>query len=257
VGNPDHRYDEWIDFVCELLNSPAADLPHHVLLRKLAASFDVCATWHHVDLPRGVIRFELSHAPPGWPPPGDEDFMLEAMPAHPLFRWFQETGDTTAMSLGRVPAAYAAPEALAMVRDYHKPVGLDQQLIMPTAMSPGVSEAYMLARSGSDFSESDLVLARRIQPLLTVLRRQCDVLAATSDAAAADLGLTGREVAVLQQLSDGLTAIAIAHRFRISVRTVNKHLEHAYRKLQASDRLSAIRAASEAGVLQLSRGRSG
>ena len=64
--------------------------------------------------------------------------------------------------------------------------------------------------------------------------------------------LTEREAAVLRLLVEGCTAVAIAHRLGISVRTVQKHLEHLYRKLGVGDRLQAVLAAQRAGLVPTS-----
>jgi DNA-binding NarL/FixJ family response regulator len=61
--------------------------------------------------------------------------------------------------------------------------------------------------------------------------------------------LTPRETAVLQRLARGLTVQAVAHELRIAPGTVNKHLEKAYRKLGASDRVSAVLIALRAGLI--------
>jgi len=114
----------------------------------------------------------------------------------------------------------------------------------------------MLSKSGADFDDGDVTLARRLQPLLIVLARQASLLeqrgrvvTAEGSAAAASLGLTGREVAVLQLLGDGKTAAGIGRQLRISPRTVSVHLDHIYRKLAVRDRLMAVRVAREYGVL--------
>jgi DNA-binding CsgD family transcriptional regulator len=59
------------------------------------------------------------------------------------------------------------------------------------------------------------------------------------------LGLTRREGEVLAAAGRGLGEEGIARELTISRRTVNKHLEHAYRKLNVSDRTRAIAAACE------------
>jgi DNA-binding CsgD family transcriptional regulator len=61
--------------------------------------------------------------------------------------------------------------------------------------------------------------------------------------------LTAREQNVLELVATGLTAAVIARRFRISVRTVHKHLENACHKLGCANRVSAVFAAREAGFL--------
>jgi DNA-binding CsgD family transcriptional regulator len=61
--------------------------------------------------------------------------------------------------------------------------------------------------------------------------------------------LTAREIEVLQLVARGLTAQAVAHACRISVRTVHKHLENAYTTLGVHDRLSAVDLVRRWGLL--------
>lgn len=61
--------------------------------------------------------------------------------------------------------------------------------------------------------------------------------------------LTAREAEVLSLVGAGLTARAVARRCGISERTVQKHLEQAYRKLDCHDRLSAVLLARDCGLL--------
>jgi DNA-binding CsgD family transcriptional regulator len=63
------------------------------------------------------------------------------------------------------------------------------------------------------------------------------------------LGLTARERQVLTELSNGDTAAAIAYHLGLSVGTVHAHLEHAYAKLGAHDRVTALAIAREHGLL--------
>lgn len=51
--------------------------------------------------------------------------------------------------------------------------------------------------------------------------------------------LSARERQVLALVAEGRTDRAIGHRLDVSVRTVHKHLEHAYAKLGVNDRTSA------------------
>jgi DNA-binding CsgD family transcriptional regulator len=68
-------------------------------------------------------------------------------------------------------------------------------------------------------------------------------------ARAAEYGLTPREFTVLILLAEALTAAAIGRRLGISARTVHRHLEHLYRKLNTSDRLGAVLRAQDLGLL--------
>ncbi len=65
--------------------------------------------------------------------------------------------------------------------------------------------------------------------------------------------LTAREAEILSLVGAGLTAKAIARRCGISERTVQKHLEQAYRKLDCHDRVSAVLLARDCGLLSTGR----
>jgi DNA-binding CsgD family transcriptional regulator/Fe-S-cluster formation regulator IscX/YfhJ len=61
------------------------------------------------------------------------------------------------------------------------------------------------------------------------------------------LGLSPRESQVLQRLGSGAQTAEIARQLQVSPRTVEKHLEHIYRKLEVNNRTQAIqRGLSEA-----------
>ena len=64
-----------------------------------------------------------------------------------------------------------------------------------------------------------------------------------------DAGITPRQQTVLCYLAEGLTATAIARRVKLSPRTVEKHLENLYRRLNARDRLDAVLRAQSLGLL--------
>lgn len=253
------RFEPWLDIIGDLMSQPVAKFPRMTLLRELAATFGCMASWNWVEAD-GTFGFHALDPPPSWPPPDALRFWRQAMHVHPLVCWYATTGDPTAMSIGRVPRRVAPEHGYDLVREHLRPVGLDQQMSIPYRMASGGSHrTFVLARTGEDFSRDDVVLARRIQPLLSLLARQALVMESShlpeQDAKAS--GLTGRELAVLQLLSDGLTATTIGHRLGRSPRTVQKHLEHIYRKLEVSDRLMAIRVAQEQRLVGPSSARSG
>jgi DNA-binding CsgD family transcriptional regulator len=61
--------------------------------------------------------------------------------------------------------------------------------------------------------------------------------------------LTARELEVLRLADEGLRSKEIAARLVVSERTVNFHLNNAYRKLDASGRTEALRIARAHGLL--------
>jgi DNA-binding CsgD family transcriptional regulator len=72
-----------------------------------------------------------------------------------------------------------------------------------------------------------------------------------SSAVAAQHGLTPREVQVVRLLADGLMATSIAARIGVSPRTVHKHLQSLYAKLDTHDRLLAVNRARSLGLMPL------
>lgn len=62
---------------------------------------------------------------------------------------------------------------------------------------------------------------------------------ALQTAALAPLGLTRREAEVLQWVAQGKTNMEIGTILDVSPRTVQKHLEHIYRKLGVETRMAA------------------
>ncbi|PNE41448.1 helix-turn-helix transcriptional regulator [Streptomyces noursei] len=134
--------------------------------------------------------------------------------------------------------------ALPVYSDVYRPFGAERQLAMsfPAGYAAGVPRRVSVVvsrdRHGSDFSDADVAAAVLLR---TRLSRVMGRLAPPAPAPTRDL-VTRRESAVLRLLADGLTNQQIAHRLAISPRTVDKHLEHAYAKLQVGGRVAAANA---------------
>lgn len=123
---------------------------------------------------------------------------------------------------------------------------LKLQITVPTGRS--VVTGWAATRDGSDYSRGDLEVAAAVQPVLQAVARQYVAsrgLPAVQDVA----GLTERELVVLSCVAQGHTASRTGRVLGISGRTVSKHLEHVYSKLGCSDRVTAVNAARERGLL--------
>ncbi|MFJ9468941.1 helix-turn-helix transcriptional regulator [Streptomyces caniferus] len=130
--------------------------------------------------------------------------------------------------------------ALAAYADVYRPLNAEQQLAMsfPAGYAAGVPRKVCVAisRSGGDFSDDDVAAAALLRTRLShVLNRLAPPTPPPSP-------VTRRESAVLALLARGLTNQQIARRLAISPRTVDKHLEHAYAKLQVGGRVEAANA---------------
>lgn len=97
-------------------------------------------------------------------------------------------------------------------------------------------------RANHDFSDDEVALLFSLRRLLRAMEQQSQIrsLPSFSPRVIEESELSPREEQILVAVSQGLTAVAIGHVHRISARTVNKHLENAYRKLGVRDRISAL-----------------
>ncbi len=71
----------------------------------------------------------------------------------------------------------------------------------------------------------------------------------TTRSASKEANLTTREVEVLRLLAKGESTAKVANQLHVSRTTINNHIQHILRKLDAHSRLEAIRRAERAGLL--------
>lgn len=142
---------------------------------------------------------------------------------------------------------------------------LDQRHLaeLPLATAPESPSLLVVGRD-RPFTETDSERMSSAHRSLQVVERVLDRVAVTppapqiaSQATGSDVrpfqmsALTTREQEVLEMLGEGLMARSIAQRMQVSERTVHKHLGNLYRKLDAHDRLLAVRRAEVLGLLTM------
>jgi DNA-binding CsgD family transcriptional regulator len=253
----DIRYQRWLDLTGSLLQGLDA-FPFERLVRELADTFGaVNGAWNYQDAdgPQAHLwpeRFLSEQAISEW--------ARSSMAHHPLLLWFSATPDIGPQTIARVPRSIVDARTVSAWNELAQPHGFRDQLSIPLYIGPLGHRAFVIARhpEDHDFGEDDLLFARELQPVLVGLERQAAVLrqwqaraqaSHQQQANLAECGLTGRELAVLSLLAEGLTAESIARRLKVSPRTVTKHLEHTYAKLRVRDRLSAVLRAQRLGLI--------
>jgi DNA-binding CsgD family transcriptional regulator len=205
----------------------------------------------------------------------DNSYRLEIYPAHPAATALTvELGlQVTAEPLADHPIInhFARPgtpphpvrlsdltgdRELRRTRAYAKtlrPIGANHELVLLTRRSGTVAAtAFALTRSSPNFSDATLRTAEAVQPVLVAISAAMRARSGRSEGSGWDGiqgTLTSRELEVLQLVATGLTTQAIARACRISRRTAEKHLEHAYAKLGVHDRVSAINYCVRVGLL--------
>ncbi|MFJ3309837.1 LuxR C-terminal-related transcriptional regulator [Streptomyces sp. NPDC086549] len=140
-------------------------------------------------------------------------------------------------------------------------LGTHDVLAVPLPQTSTPITGCMVFRSGTDFTDDDIRIARRTQSLLAAVEQQRQLLEhwqrqlvargapGAPHEPAEDCALTPRETTVLLLLADALTAAAIGRRLGISDRTVHKHVENIYRKLGTRDRVSTVLRAQQIGLV--------
>ena len=252
------RDGEWLDLVADLMAVPLLRWPFEEVARQLTGTFEAPASTY----------FSVSGAAApeqlGWPPEHFADHLEEAVrwaeqhaaTEHPLLRYHLASGDTACAQVAEVPSRFA-DERLKAAWDERgrRWGGVQSQLSLPLHVTARTHRALVVGRA-DPFSAEEMVLARRLQRLLTGLDRQICTYSGWSRReeplaleAAGCLRLTPRELAVLELLARGLTAASIARRLAISERTTQKHLQHCYAKLGVADRLTAVVRAQHIGLL--------
>jgi DNA-binding CsgD family transcriptional regulator len=262
MASVDTRVAGWVEIVADLLKEPLTSFPVDLVNRHLDDTFEAEAVAYNYREPDGkswqqvftsadrlFAGLELPEALALSQRVLNERGLLNH---HPLVRWFAATGNPAAQSWGRVPSAIATSARSAELIERMATYDLLVQMSIPVHLDGVEHAAFVLGRGGKeDFSQEDVAVARRVQPALSALYRQCVVLGGHPLGILAEplrgCVLTGRELAVLRLLADGLTASAIGRRLAASPRTIHKHLENAYRKLGVQDRVTAVRMAEAMG----------
>lgn len=218
-------------------------------LETLTHSFPADSSgWNSLDTSTGAV--ELCGTPPEvFGPTAPTQSILGRVHDHPMVTSYLEPhgpGGTRPRRLSDIVSMTELRRTEAYSELLH-PFGGEFQLTILTARSgPRAGSCWTFNRATRDFSDMDVERAARVQPLLRMIETTWPLALGTTDA---DEGLTAREVQILNLMSSGMTARAIAVRLGISRATVSKHLEHVYRKLHCSDRLVAVQRGRELGLV--------
>jgi DNA-binding NarL/FixJ family response regulator len=118
----------------------------------------------------------------------------------------------------------------------------DQQVIQ-AALTKGAS-AYVI----KSVNPGDLASTLR-QVMEGSVFHSVGLPPAGQPSAAAELGLTSREISILNALARGLSNQAIGKELFVAEQTVKFHLTNIYRKLDAANRTEAVRLAYQRGII--------
>jgi DNA-binding CsgD family transcriptional regulator len=240
--SPSAALSRWVDYTAHVTRQSARAFPTLGVLDLLHETFEATVEWNclHQD---GTLNWVFLDPPAGWPPPDSRDYVLAHLNEHPLIRWFGQTHTIAPMTIDRVPEVVASRRLVAAARETLGSPDMAHALAIPVALADRSHSVVVLSRGAEDFSAGQFDLAHQLQPLLMLMDRHATLSARLGEDTARRFELTTRESAVLSLLRQGRTVSAIGHHLCCSPRTVEKHLEHLYRKLDVRDRLGAVRVA--------------
>lgn len=246
------RNADWLGEVVDLMREPRATVPVPALLPLLQRAFGVVmSSWNWFE-PDGSFGMVVSPADVPLQQPSTLELWQsgELFDCHALLQWFRLTGDLRPQTTARVPTWVLSRRRRLPLERTLTGMGMEHQLSIVYRQDGPIHRAFVLARGGRDFADDDLAVARVVQHSLVALDHQAAVVRRmTGVRAGADLGLTGRQLSVLQLIAEGATTRRASRALVCSPRTVEKHLENAYRRLGVRDRLNAVRVLGAAGVL--------
>ena len=171
---------------------------------------------------------------------------------NPLLQHFQRTRDGRVYRMSDF-ATSAELHETTLYREVYAKIGLEYQMAFVLPSRDGHVLAPVLSRRSHDFSDEDVALVEAARPHLIQAyrnaREHSRLLRRVGEGRPVppvDLrahGLTKREAEVLRHVAAGRSNADVARDLKLSARTVQKHLENAYRKLGVKSRSEAARIA--------------
>jgi two-component system response regulator DesR len=160
------------------------------------------------------------------------------------------TARTTQPDVAVIDIDLPGKDGLTAAAELHEQLPNCRTLILTSLGRPGTLRRALAAKVGGfllkDAPPDKLASAIRD---VSVGRRVGDSDLALAAWDTADCPLTGREIEVLRMAADGANAVDIASRLYLSAGTVRNYLTTAVTKLNARNRVDAIRIAKESGWL--------
>ncbi len=229
--------------VAELYAPPAdpagQDFPARVVgaaVRLVPA--DSCS-YNHFDGPR-LLAWHVQPAGTGVFP-GSEQLFRQHLPEHPVLACHLVTGNGRALRISDFLSDRQF-RSLGLYCDFYRAAEVSYQLAITVPAPGGGLIGVALNRYRHDFRDSDVnlleLLRAHIEQAAALLLPRSTV-PVPPDFANGPL-LTPRQVRVLQLVADGQSDRGIARSLGISTRTVQAHLQHAFRTLDVTSRTEAL-----------------
>jgi DNA-binding CsgD family transcriptional regulator len=118
------------------------------------------------------------------------------------------------------------------------PTAVEYQMAFTLPSPADTVIGFVLNRLRPDFTERDRNVLDAVRPF--VANAYEHLMAGPPLRSARELGLTERQAEIVRLVAGGLTNAQIAVELAVSERTVGKHLEHVYSRLDVTSRTAAV-----------------
>lgn len=170
---------------------------------------------------------------------------------NPLYQRHRRTGDGRAYRFSDV-VSRADLEARRLYSEFYRPLGVHHQIAFTLPSDGRRVVAIALSREDRDYSDAERDFLNRARPFLIQAYRNALAYSTRTPTAYGQLlpalveaGLTKREAEVTALVARGASNNDVAEELGLSERTIHKHLEHVFRKLDVSTRSAAAALAWE------------
>jgi DNA-binding CsgD family transcriptional regulator len=199
-------------------------------------------TYNEIGPAPGQMRY--ADYPAGVLDPATQPVFAAHVHEHPLVNYYRATGSEEPVMISDFLTQQRF-HRLGLYAEFFRGIPVEHQIAISMPGPDREVIGIALSRARRDFCDEDRALLSVLRPSLIAAlhrarrrQRAGRVLTAMTGSGPADL--TEREIQILQLLADGRTNASIAHALDVSPRTVAKHLEHIYRKLEVSSRAAAV-----------------
>jgi DNA-binding NarL/FixJ family response regulator len=197
--------------------------------------------------PAGVEALVIPHLDESW-----TARFAELAHENPLYQRWLQTRDGRAYRFCDVTTREEL-EATRLYREVYIPLGIHYQVALTLPNEPDRILAIVLHRDDREFTDAERDFLNRARPFLIQAYRNAIAYSETGRPSATNMkealiaqGLTTRQAEVVRHVALGGSNRDVAVRLGLSDRTVQKHLQHAFRKLGVSTRSAAAAIAWQA-----------
>jgi DNA-binding CsgD family transcriptional regulator len=199
-------------------------------------------TYNEIGPVEGQMRY--ADYPAGALDPATQPAFAAYVHEHPLVNYYRATSDGEPVMISDFLSRERF-HRLGLYAEFFRDIPVEHQMAVSLPGPRSEVIGLAMSRARRDFCEKDRALLSVLRAplaaaMLRARRRQQAGSAVTAIARSGLAFLTERETQILGLVADGRTNAAIANALEVSPRTVAKHLEHIYRKLEVSSRAAAV-----------------